>query len=690
VTPHGGKSGVKSPFQSRADKWAWIAFGLTVLVACLGVAHRVAVSPKGRVIVQDADAPWIMAQRPFSAAIRQHGRSEPLVTEFSRAFELPSATSGRLEIRVFGQPTLWLNDRRLTLDESGADWKRRQSIELDPWLRAGRNTLRVRVEQKHGPALLSLRLDAGGRTLRSDEAWRARSGSWPERAARLASDIQQHPDARRFRRPAEAMAQSAAPLVGLFALLCGVFWALPRWRGGARPGFALAALGGAWLYLFVAKFLPMATHYGFDATKHIAYVDLLRSSERLPLATDGWSTYHPPLYHGLAAVGVSLGQFFGEGGALFMQKAPSLGAGFGLVWLSHRLARRLFPDEAGSALWAAAFAACLPMNLYMAAYVSNEGLAAFLTALALVTGVETLLKPRVEASDLFLVSSWLGLALLTKYTALVLGVPILVFVGVRGLVSARCEGCEEGRASLGRALGRTLAPLLLPMLGIAGWFYLRNAWLFHDPLIGNWNLPGDERIWWSPPGFHTFEYYLSFGEALVRPYYAAFASFWDALYSTLWGDGQLAGKITGDDRNPQWHYGWMTVGYALALPVSGVMGVGWGRLLLGALRDPRGRQRSALALLLVCGGALGFALFYLTLSLPFYGQAKAFYALSLTPLLALIFARGASDLTGWIARGSLGSGRSGGEARPLGRVLAIALQAILATALVVFFLGFAA
>ena len=45
-------------------------------------------------------------------------------------------------------------------------------------------------------------------------------------------------------------------------------------------------------------------------------------------------------------------------------------------------------------------------------------------------------------------------------------------------------------------------------------------------------------------------------------------------------------------------------------------------------------------MLVLFPAAMLFAIFYATLALPFFGQAKAFYALSTTPVLALCFARG--------------------------------------------------
>ena len=49
-------------------------------------------------------------------------------------------------------------------------------------------------------------------------------------------------------------------------------------------------------------------------------------------------------------------------------------------------------------------------------------------------------------------------------------------------------------------------------------------------------------------------------------------------------------------------------------------------------------------------GSERFAVFYMTLALPYFGQAKAFYMLSMTPLLALFFTLGVCSVDRWLTR----------------------------------------
>jgi hypothetical protein len=180
----------------------------------------------------------------------------------------------------------------------------------------------------------------------------------------------------------------------------------------------------------------------------------------------------------------------------------------------------------------------------------------------------------------------------------------------------------------------------VPAAGLAGWFYLRNLLVYGRPMVPNWDLPGPARAWWSPPGFHTPAYYTHFGRSLEEPFYAAFASFGDGLYSTFWGDGLLSGAPGLRHIEVPWNLEWMAIGYWLAVPLSALIGVGGIAWVRDLLREREPRRRGALAVPLVYLAALGFALVYATFSLPFFGQARATYALSATPILAVAFARG--------------------------------------------------
>jgi hypothetical protein len=422
--------------------------------------------------------------------------------------------------------------------------------------------------------------------------------------------------------------------------------ALARWPRLPRAALLVAIL--AWVALFLAKFRGLDLAVGFDAGNHLDYLLLMRRDGRVPLATDHWATYHPPLFYWASAALEELAAWLGrtKPDAFALKLVPFL-AGLGNVWLAGALARRLLPQDRVAWLHATLFAAVLPVNVYMAAYYSNEGLHAFLAGCSLLVGIEILLAEDVSPLRTALASLLLGLALLTKFTALLVAAPLLLALGVKILMLHPRPGAALVRG----------AALLAPALLVSGWFYARNLVEFGRPLVGNWDLPGADRTWWSPPGFHTPQYYLRFREVLVRPFFSGFVSFWDGIYSTFWGDGFVAGRAGVRARHSVWNYELMAAGYVLGLPATGLLGFGFLRCALAALREREPERRAAFGLLVLVCATVGFALFYLTLALPFFGQARASYALALTPVLALFFAWSFVGVDRWLARREWTAGR---------------------------------
>ncbi len=156
---------------------------------------------------------------------------------------------------------------------------------------------------------------------------------------------------------------------------------------------------------------------------------------------------------------------------------------------------------------------------------------------------------------------------------------------------------------------------------LGGWHYARLWRDFDSPLAGNWD-PAIGGSWWQQPGYRTPSYYLTFGRSLIRPYFSGFHSFWDGLYSTWWGDGCFGGatRIYG---RPPWNYNLMTVGFVLALIPSALVLTGLWRALCEAVR----RRRLDWLLLTAVALLFGFAIFAMSVKLPYYSESRAMYGL---------------------------------------------------------------
>jgi Tfp pilus assembly protein PilF len=140
------------------------------------------------------------------------------------------------------------------------------------------------------------------------------------------------------------------------------------------------------------------------------------------------------------------------------------------------------------------------------------------------------------------------------------------------------------------------------------------------------------RAWWQDPGFRTSAFYSSFGQSLVSPWFSAFHSFADGIYSTLWGDGLVSGMA---DRKlePPWNYDLMGAGYWISLGVSLLLLIGAALVLARLIRQIRAEWFLILGMVLV----FGFGLLWNTLQAPYYCTVKAFYAFpALLPFSALV------------------------------------------------------
>jgi hypothetical protein len=652
--------------------WTWGRLQRAGAVALVVLSSAVALGNCARsdavpFLWPDSGPGWWMAPGPVNAELQQWGREAAPRTRFSRRFTLDAAPAqAEVEVRALGSFVLRVNgteppDAR----GDGRNWRRVRRVDVAPLLRAGENELAVEVENRHGPALLSLRA-----------RWIAESNGWPEGfeveqdgrplgRAVVADDTRRNPASLAVETPAQGLVRSA-PTLALLALLGALaFEAGRRWLSPAGlaglPGAALMLACLAWAWLFVAKIVRIPLFVGFDARHHLAYVDFLRERLAVPLATDGWSTFHPPLFYALAALLAPLG-------ASALHALPWIG-GLGSVFVTHSLAQRLYPGDARVGLLAVLFAAALPVNLYSSAYFGNESFHALLAGLALLAGVDALLAERTRAAQAALLGLWLGLAALTKFTALAIAPVALFFLACKLVAIERAEPARTARR---------VALCAGVLLAVCGWYYARNVVHFGTPIAGNWGRLAGSHTWWQQPGFHTPAWYLHFGESLRHPYLAGFVSFADGAYSTFWGDGGVAGRVNPDQRHPFWHHDLVSATYWTGLAGTALLAFGalrWLRRALGDRTAPR--ERAALSFLLTACYAVAFSLLTLTASLPYFAQAKGSYALCLIAPLALCFADGAARVDALLAaRG----------AHQIRSIFAALLALVLGTA----FLGYAA
>jgi hypothetical protein len=628
-------------WRQKRSLFLWAVF---LAVPPVFILSQILFSPDIPFLWPDSTASWIRYPTYLSAMSRRYVDRGEFQKEFSIDGELRKQIS--IHLKAFRRAELWVNEFPVPL-ESSENWKAGSRSPISPLLKQGTNSIRVVVHNPLGPALLWVKVEGLDPPVKTDDTWVVRTESQPYIQAVRADDTRINPDSSTVPTALQALSRNWTALVLVFGLSIALFTLAHRWeRIGeteSLPRIILLMIVGMWVYLFGEKMVRIAPKIGFDAPGHLEYIFYILKSGEVPLPTQGWSMFHPPFFYLLSAGFLQMiGPLFSWAKlSPFLKIIPFL-CGIGNVWVSYSLLRFVFPDDRSRTLWGILLAGLIPMNIYLSAYVGNEPLHAFLVGLSLLASVRVLGSPEVRFRSMIVLGVPLGLALLTKVTALAV-VPVVALFLLYKLI--RVFPSRPG------AVVARLGLFLLTLTAVAGWYYLRNVMYFGTPFIVNWNLPG--KPWWQDPGFHTLDYYIGFGENLRHPYFSGFHSFWDSLYSTFWGDGYLGGAAFLAGRHPFWNYDYMSGVYLLALPAVGLLTVGLIQGIRLAFRGKEWESRSTWAFLLVTLYAVFIFLFYGTLKVPVYGQAKAFYFLGIMGPLTVFWALGFGVIKDWLTSSRL-------------------------------------
>jgi 4-amino-4-deoxy-L-arabinose transferase-like glycosyltransferase len=553
-----------------------------------------------------------------------------LETTFERRLD-PGPEARTLTVRALGRATVTLNGRVVARPtDFPASWKQALTIDVVDALRPGTDTLRVSVVRSTGPAALNLTLDATG----TDEDWVASIAGSNPRAARLAT---RHPEidpglpGTEGRSPLGALAASV-PTLGIFFLMSillafGVA-RMPDGWSSRLPAVATAVAVLAWIVLFVHNAGQFPETTGFDARGHLDYIRYILDEGAVPLASQGWQMYQPPLFYVVSAAALRLfsgGEFDPQ-----ILRAVTFGAGIAQILLLGAIARLLWPRRLTPLVLALGFGACLPMHLYLFHFVSNETLAMPLNTAVSYLVIRLLLNNTTPSMKTCVgLGACLGLAFLAKFSAVVL-LPLVL--------GAAAFAFYRSGADRSTAIVRVAA--VLAACGVAcGWHFGRVWVQLGNPLIGNWD-PSLGFPWWQAPGFRTIADYTSFGRSLSAPWFGGLGGVLDGAYSTLWGDA-LASGATEVQYGAPWNHRLVSAGYALsALPMIaifiGCAAGGW-RILRRRLDASR---RAVAVYLATLATVVVAALVYMTLLVPSYAQSKAFYIQPAMAALCVAFVFG--------------------------------------------------
>ena len=300
---------------------------------------------------------------------------------------------------------------------------------------------------------------------------------------------------------------------------------------------ALAAamfVGGAAVRVHDGLTFPLLQ--GYDAFGHFTYVWYLAATGRVPLPTSGWSFFHPPLYYALMTIPWT--QLTGLDPLTRLRIGTTAVALLGLTHaaVAYLVVRRCLPSDRLAQLLAAGLMLFIPVHVYSAAFLGNEGLAAVLCSLAILAVLAWLRSP--SPTRAIGVGVLLGLAMLTKTSALAVTLAMLAAMAVK-TVRDRIP-----------ARGLHVAGAAAIVLAISGWYYARNVAVYGRPFVlsrGEFLVQQVENA--QPQARRSLLEYVLFDPGIFRrptwprdapgpggTYDALRASVWTGLYANTWFD----------------------------------------------------------------------------------------------------------------------------------------------------------
>ncbi|OGP84911.1 MAG: hypothetical protein A2V87_02150 [Deltaproteobacteria bacterium RBG_16_58_17] len=598
---------------------------------------RLGKDPRIHLLVSEGGAEWIRFPETFRLSIRQQERK---TTHFRYRLDIPAVpATAVLTLRAMKHSTIYLDGRLLYRSPDDLQkWKEPHYLDLTAWLTQGSHELRVEVLNENGHPALLVYCNALG--IRSDDRWEASDDGRRWMPALPVEETPPFAISRSFPRSDQALRDLLPLFTPLFALF--FFWSLrsddrlrPVWVEKTHLSAAAARwlLLGAWVVIAVNNFWKIPLSVGMDYEGHTKYIYYVAYNWRIPVATEGWQMFQPPLFHFLAAaIFRSIDAFFSPGTVVRILKLLPLLCGAAQVELSYRMSRYAYPRRESLQVIGTLIGGLFPMNLYMSQSLGNEPLAGLLTALIILLACRIISGDSLPPTKIPLLMGFLlGLAMLSKTTALLIVPPLLFFVSASLLRKSRVPG--EGI--------RSAVYFVILFLGVAfivsGWYYLRNYIEIGRFFVGGWD-PFRKIVWWQDPGYRTPLQCFIFGEALFYPVFSSIYGFWDAIYSSLWMDGFLSANY-----DTPWNFPFMLSGAWLSLLPTAAIFIG----AVAALRNKDGPFRQMLRFSVSGVIVYLIAIFYLFLTVPILSSAKATYALGLTPCFALLASAGFEVLTRW-------------------------------------------
>jgi hypothetical protein len=634
----------------------WAIAGFCILLPLSFLFYQAWCNPRIEFLVPSLKGRWILHSADDVFADRLSG-----TVVFRRKFNLTEIPSRAVfNVKAASRFSISVNGRIVEADSrrTGKNWKRSRKYDVAPYFVGSWNIIEIRVDNSEG--LPALRVEAplleNGLDLSSNNLWESAREPNLSRWNRCIYPHQEPP----------AFGEEKSPVQKSFAypiLLCvyGLFIlvavnprnllhrppplnsqeseGMSRSRQHAGSDLFRRSARMALLAMAVLAILSIGVHNVksfpyekscFDGKMHVDYIKYVAETWRVPLATQGWEMYHPPLYYFLSAIVYRL-----LDGAhheiLFLKAIQGLGflSGLACILFTWLILRICLKGNYSMQLFGLSVSAFLPMLIYMSPNISNEVFSAAMMAFSLYLLIRFGFQDTIAIKHSVVLGAVFGLAMLSKYTAFLF---LLVALGVFLLRIILRSGHRR----------REMAVLLIfttVVFAVCGWFYVRNAVLFHNPFVANWDAQSGYHVE-QPPGYRTLGFFMEFGGVLTHaPELSRWSSFWDGYYGSMWMDTHFS-MLDHRDKKAN-SYG--SVLLALALLPSAAMLLGLYRVLQRIVISRAFQPEMAIVIAVLIGI---FAMIHFSLRVPSVTNSKAFYSLALLPAFGVFAGTGLSEMAG--------------------------------------------
>jgi hypothetical protein len=410
-----------------------------------------------------------------------------------------------------------------------------------------------------------------------------------------------------------------------------------RWFPIDRWTVTAAIVVGVAVAMRVHNSIVYPVPRGYDSFGHVIYIWYLLKTGRIPLANEGWSLFHPPLFFAVAAAMWRLLQRVDPIRVMHLISLAFSLLGLVPAYVTYLIVRRSFPASQLLRVVAPAFVLFLPVCIYTAPMIGNEGLHAVLCAVSIYCLLRTVTTATLGWSVALGVA--LGLALLTKFTAIGLVVASIVVLAVTGWQHRRIGFSTK-----------SLAVTLALCAAISGWYYARNVVVFGNPFQMSRDFFFVQRIENAQAhGDRTLYDYLSFDPSIFampslhRPGQRAVHSVWTGVFANTWFDSFGGWFLPGAHSSP-WvrDSGRVILGLAVVPTLVVLLGIG-----AALVRLMRLGWDDTLVVMLIVFAVMVAMYVQFTRSVPIFSALKASYLLPVTVIFAFWFALGLSVLSRW-------------------------------------------